>query len=367
MKYTLFFIAGVLLSCSAPTTQVNQLYLGGDLSYVNELEDCGAVYRKDGQVVDPYELFAEEGANIVRLRLWHNPDWTDYSTYPDIEKSIRRAKKAGMKVLLDFHYSDNWADPGDQVIPQAWANISDLEVLGDSMYQYTYQTLKKLIEKDLTPDFVQVGNETNSEILLSDHVNENTTEINWERNVFLFNQGIKAVNDIAEKTGQPIETMLHIAQPENAFPWFKAAFANGIADFDWIGLSYYAKWSEYPIEQVSEAIDSLTSLYQKPVMIVETAYPYGFVSVDSANNILNQDAISDAYPATQEGQLKYMQDLTQEVIEGGGKGVIYWEPAWVSSTCETRWGKGSHWENATFFDAANGNEALPVFDFFDVK
>ena len=351
-----------LLSCSGQE-KVKTIYLGGDLSYVNEVEDCGAVFRMNGAEVDPYQLFAEKGANIARIRLWHNPDWTDYSTYKDVEKSIRRAKEAGMSVLLDFHYSDNWADPGDQIIPQAWAGIEDLEVLGDSLYQYTYHTLDKLAQKGLTPEFVQVGNETNSEILIKTHVNENLTQINWARNVFLFNKGIEAVNAISEKTGTPIQTMLHIAQPENAFKWFDDAFEHGIEDFDWIGLSYYSKWSTYPMNKVSVAIDSLRRLYQKRVMVVETAYPYGFVNVDSANNILNQEAVSPEYPATPEGQLKYMKDLTQEVIQGGGEGLIYWEPAWVSSDCHTRWGKGSHWENATFFDAENGNEALVVFDF----
>ena len=360
LSLILFFI-----SCS-PSPKNHNLYLGGDLSYVNEIEDCGAVFRKNGELVDPYELFASQGANIVRLRLWHNPDWTQYSTYPDVEKSIQRAKTAGMKVLLDFHYSDNWADPGDQIVPKAWAHITDLEILGDSIYQYTYHTLEKLAKKGLLPDLVQVGNETNSEILMPDHVNENITEINWERNSFLFNRGLKAVRDIAKQTEKPIETMLHIAQPENAFPWFREALASGIARFDLIGLSYYSKWSKYPIDKVSDAIDSLTRLYQKPVIIVETAYPHDFIDVDSANNILNQHATSPDFPATHQGQLDYMKKLTQEVIEGGGKGVIYWEPAWVSSDCYTRWGKGSHWENASFFDAVNGNEALPVFEFFKV-
>ena len=101
-------------------------------------------------------------------------------------------------------------------------------------------------------------------------------------------------------------------------------------------------------------------------MIVETAYPYSLIASDDANNILMQDALIDDYPATKEGQLSYMIDLTKNTIEGGGEGVIYWEPAWISTNCTTRWGTGSHWENATFFDAENGNEVLPVFNFFDV-
>ena len=343
----------------------NQLYLGADLSYVNEVEDCGSVYREEGQVIDPYQLFSQKGANIIRLRLWHNPDWTTYSTYTDVVRSIKRAKAQGMQVLLDFHYSDTWADPGDQIIPKAWEQAGSTEILGDSLYNYTHKVLTDLAAQNLTPEFVQVGNETNSEILLPAHVDENSTPINWERNVYLLNRGIKAVKDVAAQTGDSIQTMLHIAQPENAFPWFTAAFDNGIADFDWIGLSYYPKWSSYPLSGLSEALKSLKSQYGKRVMVVETAYPYSFVNVDSANNILGEDAVIDGYPATPAGQRDFMIALTREVVDGGGEGLIYWEPAWISSPCSTRWGKGSHWENATFFDAANQNEALPAFDFYE--
>jgi arabinogalactan endo-1,4-beta-galactosidase len=158
--------------------------------------------------------------------------------------------------------------------------------------------------------------------------------------------------------------MLHIAQPENALWWFKDATENGITDFAWIGLSYYPKWSKYGLDKLEEALDSLKRTYNKQIMIVETAYPYSFDNVDSASNILGVDALITGYPATPKGQLDYMNRLTEVTLKGGGEGVIYWEPAWVSSKCHTLWGQGSHWENATFFDAENGNEALEAFEFF---
>lgn len=360
----------IAIGCSNSTSEVQPdsektLYLGGDFSYINEMEDCGATYQKNGTQVDPYELFAEKGANLARIRLWHNPDWTDYSTFSDVVKSIGRAKRSGMKILLDFHYSDTWADPGDQIIPAAWRGIEDLNVLGDSVYQYTYQTLIKLHDLNLTPEIVQVGNETNSEILLEEPVDETTKPINWTRNVFLLNKGISAVRDASKDTGFEIETMLHIAQPENAIYWFDKAFDYQIDEFEWIGLSYYPLWSEYKINEAAGAIDSLIKLFKKRIMVVETAYPYIIEEFDGANNILWETAVLPGYPATPEGQKKYMLDLTKQVIEGGGEGVIYWEPAWVSTGCNTRWGTGSHWENATFFDAGNNNEVLPAFAFFD--
>jgi arabinogalactan endo-1,4-beta-galactosidase len=102
-------------------------------------------------------------------------------------------------------------------------------------------------------------------------------------------------------------------------------------------------------------------------MIVETAYPFTLENADSAGNILGEDALIPDYPATPQGQLNYLTDLTKNVIAGGGEGVIYWEPAWISSGCRTPWGHGSHWDNSTFFDGKNKNDALPAFGFFDVK
>ncbi len=344
--------------------RVSAPYLGSDLSYVNEMLDCGGTYRSEGEEVDPYQFFADKGNNLVRLRLWHTPDWTAYSDFDDIQKSIAKSKALGMAVLLDFHYSDDWADPEKQLIPAAWRDIESMEILGDSVYQYTFGTLLKLKNMDLLPEMVQIGNETNVEVMMPLPA-ENYDRINWERNTYLLNQGLSAVDNFNEEYGTSVETMLHIAQPENAEWWFPEAQANGIGDFDWIGLSYYPKWSEYSLSELSSVIVSLKSRFQKRIMIVETAYPSTFHNADPANNLLGQDALIEGFGATPQGQKDYMITLTQTLLEGGGEGVIYWEPAWISTDCGTRWGDGSHWDNATFFDATNDNEALPVFDFFD--
>jgi len=368
MKFLTLVVGIALISCQqkfSAEESARELYLGGDLSYVNEIEDCGGKFRSDGVEVDPFKLFSKKGANIVRVRIWHSPDWTKYSSYDDVVRTIQRSKNVGMKVLLDFHYSDTWADPGDQIMPAAWKNISDLSVLGDSVYNYTYKIVSGLASLGIAPEFVQIGNETNSEILLANHVDELTEPINWRRNVLLLNEGLRAVRDVSDSKGLHIQTMLHIAQPEFAFPWFKSAFEHGIRDFDWIGLSYYPLWSKYKISEAAHAVDSLKNLFHKRIMIVETAYPYIIKDFDQADNILGKSAVLPGYPATSEGQRKYMLDLTSELISGGAEGVIYWEPAWISTSCSTRWGRGSHWENATFFDADNSNESLPVFDFLD--
>src|SRR5690606_28425873 len=126
------------------------------------------------------------GTNLVRVRLWHNADWTEYSDFEDVKKTISRAKAEGMNVLLDFHYSDDWADPERQEIPAAWVDqIDNTEALGDLLYDYTYKTLDDLSKENLLPEFVQVGNETNGMILQQ---GELVWPIDWERNSSLLNK-----------------------------------------------------------------------------------------------------------------------------------------------------------------------------------
>ncbi|MEM6360759.1 MAG: glycosyl hydrolase 53 family protein [Bacteroidota bacterium] len=365
MRVIVLFVF-ILTGFGSATKKPDQkpFYMGADLSYVNELLDCGAEYRYRGDRVDPYALFAEKGVNISRIRLWHSPEWTGYSDYKDVERAIQRSKDVGMEVLLDFHYSDTWADPQHQVIPEAWRDISNHDQLKDSLYNYTYQTLNSLHAKGLAPEFVQVGNEVNIEIM-QDSANMVLDTINWSRNLSLLNAGLKAVKDFSIEHSLNTEAMIHIAQPENALWWFSKAQQHGIGDFDWIGLSYYPKWSSYDIDSLGVALDSLIKTYDKELMIVETAYPHTLNDVDKAGNILGKDALIPGYPATPNGQHNFLKRLIEITRRSGGRGVIYWEPAWITSDCSTLWGQGSHWDNATFFDGAKGNEALPVFDLFE--
>ena len=327
-------------------------YYGADLSYVNEMENCGAIYKDANNInTNPYKIFKDAGANLVRVRLWHNPTWTDYSDYSDVKKTIQKAKDQGMRVLLDFHYSDTWTDPSKQKIPAAWeSEIDNKEALGELLYNYTYETLNNLALANLLPEMVQIGNEINPMILQGEVL---VWPIDWDRNSYLINKGIKAVREISIEENTEIEVMLHIAQPENGLWWFKEATANGITDYDWIGLSYYPIWSEYTLNNVGTAFSTLINTYKKKLMVVETAYPFTLENIDEANNILDSNALISGYPATEQGQLNYLNKL-QEVIENaGGAGLVYWEPAWVSTNCSTLWGKGSHWDNATLFDHTN--------------
>lgn len=322
-------------------------YLGVDISYANEMEDCGAVYRSGGRTVEPYAFFKQSGANLARIRIWNDPDWTPYSNLKDVKRSIRKARQAGLQVLLDFHYSDDWADGDKQIAPKAWVRLSTPEQ-AKALYAFTHETLAELDREGLAPDLVQVGNETNGEIVSS--LAKAKEPIDWTRNALLFNAGIKAVRDAGATSAVKPRIMLHIAQPENVEPWFAAAAKAGVTDFDLIGISYYSKWSKRSMAQLGETINRLRHLYSADVLVVETAYPFTNDGADASPNLLGQDSLIPGYPATSAGQKKYLTDLTQLVYANGGVGVVYWEPAWLSTKCKTRWGVGSNWENAALFD-----------------
>ncbi len=325
---------------------------GVDLSYVNELEDCGAEFRLGDATKDPFEILAGAGANLVRLRLWVNPDWTRYSTLDDVRKSLARAKAADMRTLLDFHYSNDWAHPGKQLRPADWPDVDDTEGLSKKLAEYTTETLLALEAEGLLPDVVAVGNETNTDVLIDEEVDEKA-DVNWERNVRLLNAGIRAVRQLDVEPERRPQVMLHIAQPENVRVWFDDGIYAGLDDFDIIGVSYYPKWSSTPFSAIREKVSEFRSRYGSDVVIVETAYPWTLDGNDAAGNLLGEDSLVDGYPASPDGQRRFLEDQQSEVIAGGGLGIVYWEPAWVSSSCRTRWGEGSHWENAALFDFDN--------------
>jgi arabinogalactan endo-1,4-beta-galactosidase len=354
---------GILAAVCTAAAPPAERFAGVDLSYVNEMQDCGAQYRAKGELGDPYRIFAAAGANLVRLRLWNAPEWTNYSTEADVTRSIERAHAAGMKVLLDFHYSDDWADPQKQTIPKAWAaDIDDADKLAGHVYQYTRDVLARLDARGLLPYMVQVGNEINTAVLRP--ADTKGEPIDWRRNARLLNAGIRAVREARAADGASPKVMLHVAQPENVEPWFAAAVAAGVRDFDYIGVSYYRKWSSMELKQAEPALLRVHQRFNRPIIVVEVSYPFTLQGAgDKAGNLLGEDSLHQGYPATLRGQQRFMNDVVQMTLRVGGVGVVYWEPAWVSTKCATRWGTGSHWENATLFDFRKGNELTPAADF----
>lgn len=340
--------------------------MGVDLSYVNQVQDYGGKFKDEGREKDPFRIFRDHGANTVRVRLWHNPQWQAalnngrlYNDIYDVAKTIKRAKAAGMAVNLDIHYSDTWADPAHQEKPAAWQNIS-FEALKDSVYQYTLRVLLYLREQDLVPEIVQVGNENNNGMLFPDGKVINN---NWVPFTSLLKSGIKAVRDFSANSVIKPKIILHVAQLQHAPRWVDSVIrGGGVNDFDIIGLSHYPKWSTVKsMEELSTVIRSLITTWKKKVMIVETAYPWTGLNADNYTNIISAADQFANYTISPEGQQQFLRDLTQHVIDGGGSGVMYWEPAWISSGLRDRWGQGSSWENNALFDF-NGN-VLPAMDF----
>lgn len=382
MKMLNYLLVFLTLSCgktsidSLPKTSQKfytpeEFVMGADLSYLQAVEDHGAVFKENNISKDPLAIFKKNGNNLVRVRLWHQPEnWQQnlnsgkvYSNLQDVIKLIERAKKAGMQVNLDFHYSDEWADPASQKLPKAWEGLS-FDAVKDSVYQYTFQTLQILKDKNLSPEFVQIGNETNQGMLFP---HGKITNNNFGSFSQLLQSGIKAVRDFSKNSSIKPQIILHVAQFQNA-DWFFDGIVNksGLSDFDIMGISHYYNYTQLQSNTaIEQNIKFLISKYQKKLMIVETAYPWTTQNADNYNNI-NAGGIS-SYGISKEGQLQYMKDLSSSVMRAGGSGIIYWEPAWVSSTMNDKWGQGSSWENCTFFDF-EGN-ALPVFDYqsFDYK
>lgn len=364
-KYSLLtlFVIAMQLSCHKTKSQPavvkqynwQEFVMGADLSYVNEIEDAGAVYKMDGKATDPFVIFKTIGTNTIRVRLWHNPVWKKatsngkmYSDLYDVEKTIRRAKEQGMAVSLDLHYSDTWADPGNQTTPAAWTGLS-LAILKDSVYNYTLNVLNYLKSKNLVPEMIQVGNENNSGILWpAGQVLNN----DYQNFADLLKSGIKAVRDFSTTSTIKPQIILHVAQIQNAEYWMDQLVSKGVTDFDIMGLSHYYKWSTVnDMNEIGKKITLFKTKYQKKIMIVETAFPWTSQNADTYNNILyTADPSIGIYPVSKEGQQQYLKELTKQLFNNGGSGIIYWEPAWITSPMRDAWGTGSAWENAAYFD-----------------
>ncbi len=305
--------------------------MGADLSYAVQMKANGVQYTDSGKINDIFSIFKTNGCNTVRLRLWHNPSAftggidQQYNSLSQVETMIQQAKALGMAVNLDLHYSDTWADPSKQYTPSAWTGLS-LSILSDSVYQYTLNVLNELKSKNLTPEMIQIGNETNSGMLwpVGQVVNNNFSSF-----ATLLNAGIKAVRDFSQNAPIKPTIILHVAQLQNADFWVSNLISAGVTDFDVIGMSHYQDYSTVNnMSDITTLVNKLKSTYTKKVMIVETAY---WNNTKDSNGYAISETPVAGYPFTNAGQYQYLKDLTQAVIKGGGTGVQYWAPDYISS------------------------------------
>ena len=326
---------------------------GVDISSLPQVEDKGGVfYNADGQAQDIFEILADHGINYVRLKLWHTPS-NGYNNLEKVKGMATRIEQAGMGFLLDFHYSDSWADPGKQHRPLAWWDF-DYEQLKDAVYNYTKEVITALREQGTEPDIVQIGNEIPSGMLW-DHGKLDGSDDQFVRLAGLLKAGIAGVKD----AGCDAKIMLHLDRGGNndLFRWwFDGIIAEGV-EFDVIGLSFYGYWHG-DLSDLSANLADLAQRYNKELVVVETAYPYTLANQDGYGNIIGRaDQLIDGYPATVEGQSAWLRDIMQVVKDAPGglaTGVFYWEPAWLGlKGCG--WNpadpqSGNAWENQALFD-----------------
>lgn len=318
----------VLSMLIAATSGQRALLNGIDASFVPEYRDLKTEFYRGTEKVDALKAFAEDGSNVLRLRVWVNPK-AGYCSVAETLKMAKEAKQLKMHLLIDFHYSDWWADPQHQPVPAAWASLN-LQDLAAQVKKHTQDTLDKLAAQGTPADSVQVGNEIRTGMCWPLGKRET---YGFENLSVLLRAGVNGVRE--SKGGKRIKIVIHHDSGGN----FKECqlFFNEIkkrgVKFDWIGLSYYPWWHG-TLDQLKENMVGLSSQFKLPVWIVETAYPFTLGWQDSTGNFLGSESqLLPGYPASPEGQAAYLRQLNsivRSVPDNRGVGVIYWAPEYVA-------------------------------------
>ncbi len=358
MKRFALILLATAAMLAAWATDGTRLWLGGDISMLPSLQQRGAVYRDStGRTVDPYDLFAQQGWNMMRVRLFVDPQHApgrhrDEGVCQDLDYVVdlcRTIRDRGFEVMLDFHYSDTWADPAKQFTPQRWQGL-DAATMADSLYRYTRHCLQALVEAGAEPAMIQVGNEiTNGMTWPTGHVDPTGSD-GWPALTTLLAAGCRACREVCPKAGIIIHT-----EKAGSWPVTKAYYSQlesaGI-DYDIIGLSYYPMWHG-TIEGLGTTLDSLAVHFaSKPVMMVEAAYYYEHDGVNRG-----EEDFAQCPPGTIEGQRQFTADLVAELRRHANvTGLFWWFPE------ENRHGLKGHRGgglNRGLFDSRTGC-ALPA-------
>ncbi|WP_243350107.1 arabinogalactan endo-beta-1,4-galactanase [Parabacteroides sp. FAFU027] len=292
-----------------PQVSYAQFAKGADVSWLPQMETSGYIFRNDkGQKEDCLSILKEHGINAIRLRTWVNPNDNPQSGHCSKEETVAmavRAKKLGMDVMIDFHYSDSWADPKQQVKPKAWEGLS-FDQLKQALYDYTFDVMTALKKAGVTPKWVQVGNETPGGMIYPEGKIEN-----WGQLTQLINKGYDAIKAVSPES----KVILHVDQGNNneRFRWWFDNATKYNAKYDIIGLSYYPYWLEgnpdykLSINDLGNNLKDMVSRYNKEVMVVEVG---------------GEDTkVQNTYD-----MLKAVIKKVKEVPARKGLGVFYWEP-----------------------------------------
>ena len=325
--------------------------MGMDASCVPSLEAGGVkYYDHNGTEKDVYEILSENGINYIRVRVWNDPFDADGNGYGggncDIDNAVeigKRATKYGMKLLVNFHYSDFWADPGKQMVPKAWKGMT-IEEKTEALYQYTKECLEKLVDAGVDVGMVQIGNETNGAMC-----GENSSALGgWKKIMDLMSAGSRAVREVCPNA----LVAVHFANPEkvtNYDSYAKNLDYYGV-DYDVFASSYYPFWHG-TLDNLAQVLNKVSDTYGKKVMVAETSYAYTAEDTDfNGNTIGDGGGIVKDYPFTQQGQANLVRNVVDTVVNKttGGIGVFYWEGTWISAG-------GASWEENSALWEKNGS------------
>jgi arabinogalactan endo-1,4-beta-galactosidase len=330
------------LACGEATA--HEYAIGADVSFLKQAEDRGTEFKENGTVKPGLRMLRDHGYGWIRLRLFVNPDRLPNDPAYTIALA-KDAKELGFKFLLDYHYSDTWADPGKQYTPAAWVEMTHEERVV-AVREYTRDTITSFSLAGVLPEMVQIGNEVRPGMLWPD----GRIPQNWDNFADYFRAGVEGVRE-GHGDGPMPKIMLHFdngGNKEKLKYFFDKFFSYGI-DIDAIGVSYYPWWHGTLLD-LREALYFLATTYEKDIIVVETAYHW-------TPSREAEEAGGAPFPQTPEGQREFLDAVHQAVLStpgGRGKGIFWWEPA-VG-------GRGGL-RGRSFFNEEN--EALPVITVFD--
>jgi len=297
---------------------------GVDVSSVLSLEESGVEFRDaDGQVADLFGVLADAGITDVRVRVWNDPFDAAGHGYGggnvDVERAVeigRRATEAGLRVLVDFHYSDFWADPAKQQAPKAWADL-DVAAKAAAVGEFTRDALEQFVAAGVDVRMVQVGNETNNGV---------AGVTGWANMAQLFSAGAAAVR----ATLPEALVAVHFTNPEttNRYAGYAAQLDDYDVDYDVFASSYYPYWHGSPAN-LTAVLSHVAETYDKQVMVAETSWAWTLEEGDGHGNTIDLASEATQYPISVQGQATSVRNVIQAVADAGGIGVYYWEPAWL--------------------------------------